>query len=97
LNVHDFVNPFRSEPAFETVKVEFHNDGGNPFARPVLKQFPHAESGDNPATAQETNMFRNFASQIFSGKLNNDWPEIALKTQQVQDACLKAARNKLET
>jgi predicted dehydrogenase len=92
LNMHDFVNPFRGEPAFETVKVEFHSDGSNSFARPVSQPFPFIESGDNTATSQETNMFRNFANQIFSGKLNDDWPEIALKTQKVQDACLEAAR-----
>jgi hypothetical protein len=38
-------------------------------------------------------MFRNFARQVFSGKLNDDWPMWALKTQQVQDACLESARN----
>ena len=91
LNVHDFVNPFRGEPAFETVQVEFHNDGANPFARPILKKHPHIESGDPPAATQEANMFRNFANQISSGKLNDAWPEIALKTQRVQDACLEAA------
>jgi hypothetical protein len=37
-------------------------------------------------------MFRNFADQIFSGKLNEDWPAWALKTQIVLDACLEAAR-----
>ena len=37
-------------------------------------------------------MWRNFANQIFSGKLNNDWPMWALKTQIVLDACLAAAR-----
>jgi predicted dehydrogenase len=94
LNVHDFVNPFHGEPAFETVKIEFHNDGGNSIARPVLKKFPHVESGDNPATSQEANMFRNFANQIFSGKLNDDWPEIALKTQRVLDACFNSAGNR---
>jgi predicted dehydrogenase len=94
LNMHDFVNPFRGEPAFETVSIQFHNDGCNSFARPVLKQFPFVEPGDNPAAVQETNMFRNFAGQIFSGKLNGDWPEIALKTQKVQDACFEAARKR---
>ncbi len=43
-------------------------------------------------TAQDTRMFRNFADQIFSGKLNDDWPAWALKTQKVLDACLKAAQ-----
>ncbi len=39
-------------------------------------------------------MFRNFANQIFSGKLNDDWPMWALKTQQVLDACLESARQR---
>jgi hypothetical protein len=37
-------------------------------------------------------MFRNFANQIFSGKLNDDWPMWSAKTQKVLDACLESAR-----
>jgi len=94
LNVQDFVNPFRGEPAFETVQTEFHSDGCNSFARPVSEKFPHAEADGNPATSQEANMFRNFTDQIFSGKLNDDWPVWALKTQKVLDACLESASNR---
>jgi predicted dehydrogenase len=94
LNVHDFVNTFRGEPAFETVQTEFHTDGCNSFARPVSRQFPHMESGDDPATSQEANMFRNFANQISSGKMNDDWPLWALKTQKVLDACLEPASSR---
>lgn len=47
---------------------------------------------DSLEFAQQTHMIRNFANQILSGKLNKDWPEWALKTQQVVDACLNAAR-----
>ena len=43
-------------------------------------------------TAQESSMFRNFANQVFSGKLDEGWPMWALKTQQVMDACLEAAK-----
>ena len=38
--------------------------------------------------AQKTIMIRNFSNQVRSGKLNEDWPMWALKTQQVLDACL---------
>lgn len=93
LRMTDFVNPFRGEPAFETIKVQLHTDGGNTFTRPVVQQFPFTESSDHPATAQESNMFRNFASQVFSGKLNDDWPMWTLKTQQVLDACLQSAQS----
>jgi predicted dehydrogenase len=43
-------------------------------------------------SAQETNLFRNFATQVHSGRLNDAWPEMALKTQQVMEACLASAR-----
>jgi predicted dehydrogenase len=92
LSVPDFVNPFRGETAFETIKIEFHSDGCNAFARPVVQKNPHVESGDNPAAAQEANMFRNFANQIFSGRLNQDWPMWALKTQMLLDACHESAK-----
>ena len=42
--------------------------------------------------SQEAQMFRNFANQIRSGTLNEEWPETALKTQQVADACMASAR-----
>ena len=46
----------------------------------------------DPLTAQETNMVRTFAAQVLSGKLNDDWPDWALKTQIVADACMSSAR-----
>lgn len=61
--------------------------------KPVRK----AETGlylETPTTAlsQEVLMFRNFANQVRSGTFNAEWPESALKTQQVADACLASAR-----
>jgi hypothetical protein len=49
---------------------------------------PHSES---LVPAQDTQMMRNFARQVASGKLNNDWPMWSLKTQQVMDACHESA------
>lgn len=46
----------------------------------------------NPLAAQDTNMVRTFAAQVLSGKLNEEWPEWALKTQIVTNACLDSAR-----
>lgn len=79
LRVSDFVVPvLGSEIAFEVNKSNAKSD----------------KSADNPATAQETNMIRNFANQILSGKLNDEWPEIALKTQKVTDDCFNSALNR---
>ena len=87
LLVPDFIHPFNSyEPSFEvnekpvTVAGEVKCPAG---ADP--KEFGHA-------TAQDARMWRSFANQIFSGKLNDDWPLWALKTQTVLDACHEAAR-----
>jgi predicted dehydrogenase len=88
--VPDFVHPFSSrEPAFEVnrteirVPVDAGAQGSTPGSDP-------AELGH--ATAQNTIMFHNFANQVFSGKLNEEWPMWALKTQQVLDACYKSAQ-----
>jgi len=43
------------------------------------------------ANSQETLMFRNFANQIRSGSLNEEWPRISRLTQQVTDACWVSA------
>jgi predicted dehydrogenase len=90
LRLPDFVHPFNSrEPAFEVNRIEIRvrEAGADQRKTPIPES---AELGH--ATAQNTIMFRNFARQVFSGKLNDDWPMWVLKTQQVQDACLEAAR-----
>jgi len=82
LRVDDFVHPVNDlETAFEvngrTIRVKA-GDGKRARAETV---------------AQQTNMIRNFANQVFSGKLNDEWPGIALQTQQVMDACFQSAQN----
>jgi hypothetical protein len=49
------------------------------------------EGSHGDATAQESQMFRNFANQVRSGNLNPAWPEMALKTQVVMEACWDSA------
>jgi hypothetical protein len=44
------------------------------------------------ATAHDTRMWRNFANQIASGKLNDEWPRWSLQTQKVLDACHESAK-----
>lgn len=52
----------------------------------------HPVKTDPAATSQQAGLFRNFADQVFSGKLNEDWPEWSLQTQRVVDACMESAR-----
>jgi len=87
LRVPDFVHPLNSyEPAFE-VNERLITTNGEVKCPAGVDPLPQGH-----ATAQDTRMFRNFADQIFSGTLNADWSMWALKTQQVLDACLEAAR-----
>ena len=87
LRLPDFVHPRNSyEPAFELNGAEVPTESG-------AKCPPDADpAGYGHATAQDTRMWRNFANQIFSGKLNEDWPMWARQTQKVMDACLEAGR-----
>jgi hypothetical protein len=57
-----------------------------------VKRCAVAEHSQADATAQESNLFREFNNQVRSGRLNDDWPEFALKTQTVMEACLASAR-----
>ena len=87
LRLPDFIHPFDSyDPVFEVNRREVRVPGG---AKCPLGADPMAQGH---ATAQDTRMFRNFTGQIFSGKLNADWPAWALKTQRVMGACLEAAK-----
>jgi predicted dehydrogenase len=86
LRMPDFVHPRNGyEPAFEL-------NGSEVCVESDVKCPPGADAGAfGHPTAQDTRMWRNFADQIFSGKLNEDWPMWAEKTQKVLDACLDAA------
>jgi predicted dehydrogenase len=96
LRISDFVLPFYgSEAGFETYNSSFAKFGCNFNMQPGRLWRTVSEYSNSHPTAQESNMFRNFAAQIQSGKLNKQWPEMALKTQQVMDACLEAARSQV--
>jgi predicted dehydrogenase len=87
LRLPDFVH-VRNAPAFEVNGAEVRVKVPGATRRP-----PSADPLEmGHATAQDTWMWRNFAKQVASGKLNKDWPMWSLKTQIVLDACLKAGR-----
>lgn len=91
LRLTDFVHPRNSyEPAYE-INATGHRIAAAPGV--VVPLDPGALLQAGHPTAQDTRMFQNFAIQVRSGGLNELWPDIALKTQVVQDACLTSARN----
>jgi len=89
LHLPDFVHPFDSyEPFFQVNRNAVcvtDADGGKCPAGADSAEQGHP-------TAQDTRMIRNFANQIFSGRLNEEWPMWALKTQQVLDACFESTK-----
>jgi predicted dehydrogenase len=87
LRLPDFIHPFDSyEPAFEVNEkiVRCASDVKCPPGRDPMEQ--------GHATSQDARMFRDFARQILSGRLNDEWPMWSLKTQKVLDASHESAR-----
>ena len=94
LSVADFVAPFHGNELAFAVENTVHNVNGCEFRMERnLRSIPVPEHGDSHPTAQETNLFRNFAAQVAAGTVNESWPQMALKTQQVMEACFESARD----
>ena len=88
LRLAGFVHPESiHEPAFEV-------NGKN---HPVKICECAAQHDESKGVAQDSQMVRNFVNRARSGKLNDDWPMWALKTQQVTDACFESAKNEGKT
>lgn len=92
LRADDFVLPFSgSELSFEVHRASFRVHGCDFDMKPETRRIAVAEHSHGKAGAQEVNLFSNFAAAVRSGRLNEHWPEVALKTQQVLNACLDSA------
>lgn len=93
LEVPGFVLPFAGDQLELIVNNHLFSVNGCDFKMQAqTRRVSIPEHSNSHPTAQESNLFRNFADQIRSGKLNELWPEMALKTQEVMRACLEAAR-----
>jgi predicted dehydrogenase len=94
LRISDFVLPFFGHESTFSLNQTTFNVGGCDFnMEPHWRRFAVQEYSNSHPTAQETNMFRNFANQVRSGSLNEMWPDMALRTQQVLNACLESAQD----
>jgi predicted dehydrogenase len=93
LLVSDFVLPnYDSEIAFDVHNAHFDVNGCQFNMERHSRRVAVPEYANNHPNAQETLLFRNFATLALAGKPDAHWPEIALKTQTVMDACLESAR-----
>ena len=94
LRLPDFVVPFfGNEVGFEINNAALNVSGCNFNMEAHWRRFAVAEYSHGHHTAQETNLFRNFAAQVQSGGLNSSWPDMALQTQRVMEACYTSARS----
>lgn len=94
LHVRDFVLPFYGpEVAFEVSNSVFTIDGCDFNMEDHTRRVAVPEYSNNASNAQEVNLFRRFSEIVLSGQRDSHWPQIALLTQQVMDACLQSARN----
>ena len=94
MQINDFVLPyFGNEVAFEVGNHNFAVGGCFFNMEKVFQRHAVSEYSNNNQASQEAEMFRTFGSLVLSGKCDNSWPEISLKTQRVPDAALKSANN----
>jgi len=97
LLLNDFVLPYYgSEVAFHVANDHYQVAGTQFNMENHVRRVSVREYSNNASNAQETNLFRNFAEIVLSGKVDPYWPEISLKTQVVLDACLESARQNAE-
>ena len=95
LHMPDFVLPFfGSDVGFEVTNSVFNVRGCDFNMEPRVQRIAVNEYSNSRPNAQEANLFRNFAQQVQSGRLNPLWPEIALKTQEVMEAVFASAKCK---
>ncbi len=94
LRLEDFVLPFfGSEIGFDVHNAHFDIKDCDFNMEPRITRHTIAEYSNSTTNSQETNLFRNFSAIVLSGQIEPKWGEIALKTQQVLDACLQSAQN----
>lgn len=93
VQMNDFVLPFYgNEVSFDSYNSVFALSGCDFNMENHMRRHSVAEYSSSTRDSQETNLFRNFADLVLSGKVDPKWGEIALKTQVVMDACLESAR-----
>ena len=93
IHLRDFVLPyFGSEVAFDVSNDVFSITDCQFNMEEHTRRIAVREYSNNAATAQESNLFRNFGQLVQKNKPDPTWGENVLRTQRVLDACLASAR-----
>lgn len=91
--IRDFVLPYHgAELSFDVEQAHFETEVCHFHMERHSRRVAVREYSDSHETAQETKLFRTFGNLVLSGRRDPHWPDIALKTQIVLDACLESAR-----
>jgi predicted dehydrogenase len=92
LRVDDFVLPMSNqEPSFDVCQIRSRKTPNGSLAEANVRRVTVSELANGAPISQEASQFRNFSNQVRSGKLNESWPDMALKTQIVTSQCFEAA------
>jgi predicted dehydrogenase len=93
LGMPDYVLPFSGpEIAFQTGNPAFNVQVCDFEMQPHIRRWGVQESSHSAPNAQESLLYHNFARQVQSGVIDSFWPEIALKTQLLMEACRESSR-----
>ena len=93
LQISDFVLPYcGNELDFTVNNPEFVVDNCVFTMEKHSQRIAVREYANNHVSSQETKLFRNFAALALE-KPDDFWPDVALKTQRILDACLESARD----
>lgn len=91
--LNDFVIPFAGrKPGFDVYHTTAEGERCVMTMHEGKTRIEVDESTHADVDSQETNLFRNFATHVIDGSVDDAWPSASLKTQQVMDACLKSAK-----
>jgi predicted dehydrogenase len=94
IHVPDFVLPrYGAETIFDVSNPVYNITGCDFNMEEHVRRCAIHEYSNSDKNAQETNMFHRFGELVLSGQRDSTWGEMALKTQQVLDACLRSARS----
>ena len=92
IHVPDFVLPhYGAEVGFEVCNPICRVTGCDFNMEDHRRRIAVHEYSNSAPNSQEANMFRTFAALALSGRPDESWGVMALKTQQVLDACLQSA------
>jgi len=92
-HLRDFVLPFfGNQVTFDVTNAVFEHRVCDFQAEDRTRTVAVNEYATSAHNSQETNMIRNFAALVLSGRIDPSWGEITRKTQRVMDACLQSAR-----